>query len=585
MLKIGDVIDDKYEILSVIGKGGMSTVYLSINRSANRKWAVKEVLKNGTSSDDVVKQNLIAEIDMLKKLSHKNLPRIIDVIDKDDCFLIVMDYIEGQSLKTLLDEYGAQPQDKVVEWAMQLADVLQYLHSQHPPIIYRDMKPGNVMLKPDGNIMLIDFGTAREYKHKNNEDTTCLGTPGYAAPEQYKGENHHQTDVRTDIYNLGATMYHLVTNHHPNEPPYVMRPITGWNGALSKNLERIILKCTQPSPSDRYKSCAMLMYDLQNYREKEAVANKQRIKEFVKFISMPILACVCLAGGKLCLDASEKYDIKDYQEQLSIAGISDNYNEKLLAYLAAISICPQNIEPYNSMLDLFINRNQSNSSKVITDYETDVINSLYGNGLDTIIDEICSENGLEFNGDNVKNKNFMEYLKENPENYGQFCYDVGTAYWNYSSDITDKNSNALKWFSEAYEYLPNSNENKNYAYICQQIGKYSQIIEDSPDDGIYSEYFSTLSEIIYSDEISPSVSDKTILLNLYTETIDFIYDSKSQLKIDGIARDDIISLLEFVENRLSDMQSNNQQIAYNIEKCKSDCHNLIYNIKIYYNDN
>lgn len=105
------------------------------------------------------------------------------------------------------------------------------------------MKPSNVMLKPDGNVMLIDFGTAREFKSTSVADTTCLGTQGYAAPEQFGG--HGQTDARTDIYCLGATMYHLITGHNPALPPYEMYPIRQWNPMLSSGLEEIILKCTQ----------------------------------------------------------------------------------------------------------------------------------------------------------------------------------------------------------------------------------------------------------------------------------------------------------------------------------------------------
>ena len=109
-----------------------------------------------------------------------------------------MDYIEGKPLSEALNREGAQPQEKVIEWAKQICDVLGYLHSRVPPIIYRDMKPSNVMLKPDGDIMIIDFGTAREYKSASIADTTCLGTQGYAAPEQFGGQG--QTDARTDIY-------------------------------------------------------------------------------------------------------------------------------------------------------------------------------------------------------------------------------------------------------------------------------------------------------------------------------------------------------------------------------------------------
>ena len=161
MLEIGSLVDGKYKILNEVGRGGMSVVYLAMNEKANKQWAIKEVRKDGIRDFEVVKQGLIVETDMLKKLRHPSLPSIIDVIEDEDTFLIVMDYIEGNPLSSALEEFGAQPQELVISWAKQLCDVLGYLHSQNPPIIYRDMKPANVMLKPDGNVTLIDFGTAR----------------------------------------------------------------------------------------------------------------------------------------------------------------------------------------------------------------------------------------------------------------------------------------------------------------------------------------------------------------------------------------------------------------------------------------
>lgn len=207
MAQIGDVIDGKYKILTQIGAGGMSKVYLAMDSRLNKQWAVKELEKKAhDKNNDVVIQSAIAEAGMMKKLDHPNLPRIVDIIDEENVIYVVMDYIEGEPLDKILEEYGAQPQDLVIEWAKQLCEVLMYLHNRKPPIIYRDMKPGNVMLKPDGNLKLIDFGIAREYKEQNLADTQCLGTRGYAAPEQYGGKG--QTDQRTDIFCLGVTIYH-----------------------------------------------------------------------------------------------------------------------------------------------------------------------------------------------------------------------------------------------------------------------------------------------------------------------------------------------------------------------------------------
>ena len=265
MLEIGSVIDGKYKILNEIGHGGMSNVYLAINEKANKPWAVKEVRKSLNRDFRLLRQSLSMETDLLKKLRHPNLPSIIDVIDSDENFLIVMDYIEGHTLERLLNEEGAQPQEKVADWALQLCDVLDYLHTRPSPVIYRDMKPSNIMLRSDGSVVLIDFGTAREFKDENSADTTCLGTQGYAAPEQFGGMG--QTDARTDIYCLGTTLYHLVTGHNPSEPPYEICPITQWNPGLSTGLEQIIQKCTQKNPQDRYQTVGELRYALAHYKD------------------------------------------------------------------------------------------------------------------------------------------------------------------------------------------------------------------------------------------------------------------------------------------------------------------------------
>lgn len=349
MLETGSVIDGKYKILNVVGKGGMSVVYLAMNERANKQWAIKEVRKDGMQSFEVVKQNLVAETDLLKKLNHPHLPSIIDVIDCDDTFLIVMDYIEGNPLSKALETSGAQNQDDVIEWAKQLCDVLGYLHSRKPPIIYRDMKPSNVMLKPDGNVMLIDFGTAREFKYSSVADTTCLGTQGYAAPEQFGG--HGQTDARTDIYCLGATMYHLVTGHNPATPPYEMYPIRQWNPMLSSGLEEIILKCTQRNPEDRYQSCAELLYALDHYKDLDIENKKVQSFKWKTFLASFIMTIVMLVGtigfsAGLTVQTSSTYE--SYIANGDSA-VSQDAAEKY--YLDAINVDPANPLAYQKLLE------------------------------------------------------------------------------------------------------------------------------------------------------------------------------------------------------------------------------------------
>ena len=375
MLEIGSIVDGKYKILNVVGKGGMSVVYLAMNERANKQWAIKEVRKDGVQNFEVVKQNLIVETELLKKFNHPNLPSIIDVIDGDGTFLIVMDYIEGNPLSKALETSGAQAQEDVIEWSKQLCDVLGYLHSRKPPIIYRDMKPSNVMLKPDGNVMLIDFGTAREFKSNSVADTTCLGTQGYAAPEQFGGQG--QTDARTDIYCLGATMYHLVTGHNPCTPPYEMYPIRQWNPSLSSGLEEIILKCTQRNPDDRYQSCAELLYALDHYQDLDIENKKVQSFKWKIFLSSLIMTVVMLFGTIGFSIARSFETASTYESYVNHAKNAQSAEE----YIKAIETEPDRIEAYTGLLELYINdKNLSKKEydtlvKVMDEYEDVIRNS------------------------------------------------------------------------------------------------------------------------------------------------------------------------------------------------------------------
>ena len=276
----------------------MSIVYLARDKRLNKQWAVKEIKNDGSKSTETLLKGLEREANILKNVDHPVLPRIVDIIDQNGVIYVVMDFIEGVTISDRLKEEGAQPQELVIEWGLQLASALDYLHNMKPPVIYRDMKPSNVMIKPEGGVKLIDFGTAKEYVIENNADTTALGTRGYAAPEQFgdsKGRGIYNTDARTDIYNLGATLYHVVTGMNPCEPPYEIKPIREWNPKLSSGLEKILIKCTQANPDDRYQSCKELMYALEHYRELDDEYRKKDKKSLTLFISTLALSIIC--GG------------------------------------------------------------------------------------------------------------------------------------------------------------------------------------------------------------------------------------------------------------------------------------------------
>ena len=284
MREIGELLEGKYRIQKVIGEGGMSIVYLAVNERVNKAWAVKEIRKD--LDDQAATDSLRVELEMLKKLKHPGLPDIVDVIDTRDSMLIVMEYIEGVSLQQVLsaarkqfpETYGAQNPADVIRWAGELCSVLGYLHSQNPPIIYRDMKPSNIMLRPDGGVVLIDLGSAREIKRSGDGDTVSLGTRGYAAPEQFGGLG--QTDARTDIYGLGATMYHLLTGISPAETNLEIRPLGELKSYLAgSDLERIVAKCCRRRREDRYQNCSELARDLSRARMQDVVKVRNRLEK------------------------------------------------------------------------------------------------------------------------------------------------------------------------------------------------------------------------------------------------------------------------------------------------------------------
>lgn len=293
MFEVGSIIGGKYRILGELGQGGMSTVYLVVNEKTNKLWAMKKVRKIESEDKKYLKESLQVEIETLKRLKHPNLPSVVEVIEQQQEYLVVMDYIEGISLEKLLEEKGSLEEEEVARYAIQLCDVLSYLHTRKPPVIYRDMKPSNVLVKLDGSIVLIDFGTAREFKENAAKDTNNLGTRGYAAPEQFGQRG--QTDARTDIYCLGMTMYHLLTAHNPIEPPYEIYPITKWNAGLSAGLDKIVRRCIQKNPKDRFQTADELMRALLDYREYGLKKKKSHTKK--KKIALFMTAMAALAAA------------------------------------------------------------------------------------------------------------------------------------------------------------------------------------------------------------------------------------------------------------------------------------------------
>ncbi|MBR3818504.1 MAG: serine/threonine protein kinase [Clostridia bacterium] len=472
MLEIGSVLDGKYKILSEIGHGGMSVVYMALNEKANKTWAVKEIRKDGKMDFNIVRQGLVAEIETLKKLNHPNLPSIVDVIEDQDSFIIVMDYIEGNSLDKALLEHGAQPQDNVIEWAMQLCDVLGYLHSCNPPIIYRDMKPANIMLKPDGNIALIDFGTAKTYEIDLGE-TTGIGTIGYAAPEQFIGSGLGRTDARTDIYCLGITLYHLLTGIDPCKNVIADKSIRAVNPTLSQGLDEIIIKCTQPDPKDRYQSCDELLYAFEHHNEMGIAYRKMQKKKLKRFIATAAATIISAFVAVFGFVSAENAKTADYEKLLGEAEnivldiksetFKEDFKKKCDKFVEAIATSPERYDAenendaYNKMIKLF----ESEISDKGTELST--TEAKYISQLETGYDVVDAF------GNSTTIYPIEELKTVNTDNYEELCLDIGILYW-YSYEVQESRYEyGGKWFGYIAEENSMAMTFKEIADITEKI--------------------------------------------------------------------------------------------------------------------
>lgn len=509
MARIGEIIDGKYEILREVGRGGMSIVYLAMDKRLNKQWAVKEIKRQGSNENNqIVMQSLLAEANLMKKLDHPTLPRIVDILEYPHTIYVIMDYIEGEVLERVLKAYGAQPEAAVVEWGKQLCDALDYLHTRTPAIIYRDMKPGNVMLKPDGTIKLFDFGIAREYKEGNREDTVCLGTKGYAAPEQYGGKG--QTDARTDIYCLGVTLYHLVTGKNPCEPPYELYPIRHWDPSLSSGLEWVIQKCTQLNPADRFQSCAELRYVLDNL-ERFDTAYRTRQKRKIRWFAASCTAtALSLAIGIGSLFMKQYQDSKNYELLLTQGN-----------YAAAIEQFPDRPDAYEKYMDTNY-------------YDTE-----------TITPELKEEFQQYASGERLG-----KLKQSNPDVYAEFLFSAGCICLfdeGYLTDNTTDYTTAIKFFRQTRDVMGDANYqhiNKTFLSVILNIDDVSNANSNAKnssrnEDTNWAENWQKIEDAIAGIGELDNSKYREIKLQLYQKILNSVVKSCSKYIADpevGVAR-------------------------------------------------
>jgi len=535
MLEQGMLVDGKYRILSQIGKGGMSVVYLAIVESANMTWAVKEVRKDSKTDYNIIQQGLIAEIDTLKSVRHEKLPRIIDVLEHEDSYIIIMDYIEGLSMDKILEKKGAQAEEDVVKWSKQLCEVLGYLHSRPTPIIYRDMKPSNIMLKPNGDVTIIDFGTAKKYEFDSGE-TTGLGTAGYAAPEQYGGLG--RTDARTDIFALGMTMYTLLTGIDPEKTLVVDNSIRSVNPAFSLGLDEIILKCTQRDANKRYQSCAELFYALEDYKNNDKKARLRKKIKIASFVGALSLSIVCAVTSLLINVQAKSVATDKYEEIMQNASTEIDYDRKIQLYEEAINVPDKGgkKEAYLELIKAY--RNNDKDETIFTDEEATQLQKLIMTNRDA--------------------------LEQDLDGYVEICYETGKLFWYYYYDTNQvtRAKYAVDWFQIVTNRTDTSYEYYGLSLVYQNIGAfyrdYTTRLNEADDAGMYTELFTNMENLV--NTVGTEKTEGNIVrLELLGMVENALHQYAPQFQRDGVSKEKMMALYEKIKLLLNDISVANDK--------------------------
>ena len=292
------LLQNQYKVKRLLGKGGEGSVLLAWDMHLNREVAIKKAVNDQMSGGADLKQ----ERDILKRLHHQALPQVHDYFQEEACSYLVMDFIEGITLKEYITAHGFVSQTQAIAWGMELAEVLAYLHSLRPPVIYRDLKPQNIIKGKDGEIKVIDFGTAIVREDQGESKGCPAGSYGFAAPEQFAAGS--VADERSDIYAWGAVMHYMISGINPAGLPCVRQPLREYGKDISKPLAALIGNCLQPEPGMRYQTMTQVYQELRQvqFRERQSRQQKRLCHHMVSMLFM-------LSAGILFLLAYRNMEI------------------------------------------------------------------------------------------------------------------------------------------------------------------------------------------------------------------------------------------------------------------------------------
>ncbi len=549
-LQRGDVLKGKYEVLALIGQGGMSRVHLARDLElTNKQWAIKEVDRHATDLlGRPIEQSLASEAELLSRLQHPQIVGIADIQKTDDFIYVIMDHVEGESLDKVVARSGSQREEDVQAWMLQICSALSYLHRQDPPIIYRDMKPNNIMLHPDGYVKLIDLGVAREYKDDQRKDTIAFGTTGYAAPEQY---GKAQTDGRTDIYGLGVTMWHLLAG----SPPPVEFPLPNVreaNPAVGEGFADVIIPtCTQLTRASRYPSCEALAADLEAYRELTREYRAQQRHKVLAFAIALLAAVLLAAAGAGALAWRDSLIEQTYQHHLDAgdALVQASPEEAQAEYLAAIEERPDGMEAYEGLIRSY------KVDSVFKLQEKQQLDAVYGRNLPVL---------------------------QQSSGFPALSYEIGRLYWYFydygqTGTYEENQATRIKASSEhfanaaqdpAFENAPTAQSYANIARFLSGID--AAVMQGEESTELYNGFWNSLQELSMRAAAEPMETVKLDGCVLVANAIE-TYMGKFK-SIGGIGQDAMEELLGRAVQQLAQLvpttDANEQLRVQTLERAK-----------------
>lgn len=518
------ILGGRYRILEGIVVGeGMSNVYLVNDTNLNKTWCLKEIRKKEAGRDNAELRSLLREANIMKNLNHPGIPRIAFIEEDEDSIFIIMDFVDGLSLQDLLNRKGKIDQKHAVMWADQVATILFYLHNLPNPLVYRDLKPRNVMISSDGNAKLLDFGISEFITEKGQLNKEALGTKGYAPLEQ--GEVGVPLDPRSDIYSFGALLYYVLTGVPPKDIRVEKKKgrLNEWKGlsprsvdsTISMGLEEVVVRCTQASPEDRYSSVGELLVALKNF-DKQDVRNRAKARKKIQIVAgLAVAGSLLVAGSFIPLMLDSRWEGQRYDSQLLAAQQTGKESD----WVKAIEMRPSEVDNYFQLIDV-----QKKDGELSDKEERNLLNLINPN---------------------------IGILKSDSQ-WGKLSFELGKLYWFYykadNNGADGGKALSTKWFQSAID----SGYEVDQAKILLTSGEFSRDIaskvQEGGDGGEYKKYWTALQSVKGEGGVG-----ELIRLQMYYTTLSCIDSYAYRLRTDGVPEEELVRKVAEIRSAVEPM--------------------------------